>query len=395
MFLYSLFLVAALASFAAWIVLLTARGGFWREPLDAHRYCERIELGSTRVEAVVPARDEAEVIGTSLSSLAAQRFAGTLHVTLVDDHSVDGTSAIAGDALARGSGPERCTIVGAAPLEPGWTGKLGALESGVRAISAVRPAPDYWLFSDADIEHDPDNVQELVAKARGDDLDLVSLMVRLRCRSRWERLLVPAFIFFFQKLYPFAWSNDPRRATAAAAGGCVLISNTALERIGGLASISDRLIDDCALALKVKKSGGRIWLGLTRRTRSIRPYENLDTLWTMIKRTAYTQLGLSRSILALAVAGMLLLYLVPVAAALAGALDGRLALFAAGLAGWTLMALAYSPTIRAYELPRHAAFGLPLAALLYTAMTVDSALAHARKRGGGWKGRTYVTPSRR
>jgi len=392
---YSLFLSAVLASLAAWVVLLTARGGFWREPIDAHLDCEPVDVGSVRVEAIVPARDEAEVIAASLTSLAAQRFPGTLHVTLVDDHSRDGTAEIARAALAQRPGAERCEIVEAAPLEAGWTGKLGALESGVRAVLAVRPAPDYWLFADADIEHDPQNVRQLAAKARSGGLDLVSLMVRLRCRSGWERLLVPAFIFFFQKLYPFSWSNDPRRATAAAAGGCVLLSHAALVRIGGLASIRDRLIDDCALAEQVKKSGGRIWLGLTRRTRSIRPYETLDQLWNMVKRTAYTQLGFSPLLLALAVAGMALLYLVPVAAALAGALGGAPLLCAAGLAAWVLMAVAYWPTVRAYDLPPYAAFGLPLAALLYLAMTVDSALAHARKRGGGWKGRTYVMPTRR
>ncbi len=392
---YSLLSIAALASFAAWVVLLTARGGFWREPLDAHLDCERVELATVRVEAIVPARDEADVIAASAASLAAQRFPGTLRVTLVDDHSSDGTAEVARAALARQSGSERCTIAEAAPLEAGWTGKLGALESGVRTVLAARPAPDYWLFTDADIEHDPDNVKNLVAKARCGDLDLASLMVRLRCRSSWEQLLVPAFIFFFQKLYPFAWSNDRRRATAAAAGGCVLVSHAALERIGGLASIRDRLIDDCALAAKVKKSGGRIWLGLTRQTRSIRPYETLDTLWKMVKRTAYTQLGHSRAMLALAVIGMTLLYLVPVAAVLAGALERGPELAGAGLATWALMAFAYWPTVRAYELPPFAVLGLPVAALLYTVMTVDSALAHARKRGGGWKGRTYVMPSRR
>ncbi len=391
--LHSMFLIAALASGVAWLVLLTARGGFWREPIDAHADGECAGLASVRVEAIVPARDEAEVVGASLTSLAAQRFAGTLQTTLVDDHSSDGTAEAARAALARQPGSERCTVVAAGPLERGWTGKLGALESGVRCVLAKRGAPDYWLFTDADIEHDPDNVRELVAKARRDGLDLVSLMVRLRCRSGWEQLLVPAFIFFFQMLYPFAWSNDSRRRTAA--GGCVLLSNAALERIGGLRPIRGRLIDDCALAGKVKKSCGRIWLGLTRRTRSIRRYETLDTLWKMVKRTAYSQLGFSRAVLAATVAGMMLLYLVPVAAAADGAVSGNLALAAAGVAAWALMALAYLPTISTYELPPLAAFGLPLAALLYTAMTVDSALAHARKRGGSWKGRTHVMSSER
>jgi hopene-associated glycosyltransferase HpnB len=222
-----------------------------------------------------------------------------------------------------------------------------------------------------------------------DRLDLVSLMVRLRCESAWERLLVPAFIFFFRKLYPFAWSNDPARATAAAAGGCILVRAAALERIGGLQSIADRLIDDCALAAAVKGSGGKIWLGLSDRTISLRRYETLAPLWKMVKRTAFVQLDRSKRVTLLAGLGMAVLYVAPPTLALAGVVlsDAWLASIAA--AAWALMSVLYVPTLRAYRRPVREALWLPVAAALYTVMTFDSALAHVRGRGGAWKGRTY------
>ncbi len=401
---YSPPLVITLASVAAWATLLVARGGFWTARRDehlpvardrerrsgtAHVAAPEPHLTDVVVEAVVPARDEAATIGRAISSLVAQRFAGTLHVTLVDDGSADGTADLARGAIATYPQATRFASIAGRPLEAGWSGKLNALESGVARVRATRGAPDYWLFTDADIDHVATGVAELVAKARRDDLDLVSLMVRLRCESAWEALLVPAFVFFFAKLYPFAWSNDPRRRTAAAAGGCILLSNAALERIGGLTSIADRLIDDCALASEVKKSGGRLYLGLTDRTRSIRPYDGLAPLWAMVRRTAFTQLGRSYPAVAGAALGMAFLYLVPPLAVAVGGLRRDRALAGAGLAGWALMALAYAPTTRAYERSPFAPFSLPLAALLYAAMTIDSARAHAARRGGAWKGRTY------
>ena len=388
---YSLPAAASLSSFAAWAWLLVFRGGFWRAIRDAH-------LGppgeaSRRVEVVVPARDEAENVGPAVFSLLSQDYAGPLHVTLVDDRSSDGTSLRAAEAAAASPHPERLSIVEAVPLEAGWSGKLNALESGIRNASAQRPAPDYWLFTDADIVHEPATVGELVAKAERDRLDLVSLMVRLRCETGWERLLIPAFVFFFQKLYPFAWSNDPRKHTAAAAGGCVLLDDAALRRIGGIAAIKGALIDDCSLAAAVKGSGGRTWLGLTDRSRSIRPYEGIGELWGMVKRSAFTQLDHSYPMLALTIAGMLFLYVVPPLATITGVLRRDRVLAASGAGAWLLMGLAYLPTLRAYRRPVASAAALPLAAALYTAMTVDSALAHLRKRGGRWKGRTYESAS--
>jgi hopene-associated glycosyltransferase HpnB len=389
---YSPSWAVTLSSLAAWVALLAARGGFWRARLDAHLPAEgeSLQAGSApaRVEAIVPARDEAETVGPSLASLVAQRYPGELHVTLVDDHSSDATRMIARAATHALVGRDRLDVVAARPLLPGWSGKLNALASGVEAVLAERGAPDYWLFADADIVHDPENVAALVAKARRDDAALVSLMVRLRCRSAWEMLLVPAFVFFFAKLYPFQWSNDPHRPTAAAAGGCVLLSHDAFERIGRFPAIADALIDDCALALAVKRSGGRTWLGLTDRTESVRRYDRLEQFWTMVKRTAFTQLGRSYPLLAFTVAGMTLLYVVPPAATIAG-LAMRRRVGIAGALAWGAMIVAYLPTLRAYRRPVGTALTLPVAALLYVAMTVDSALAHARGFGGAWKGRVF------
>lgn len=385
-----LIIAAVLAALAAWIVLVCGRGYFWRAPLDAHLLVqEPADEPRATVYAVVPARNEAEVVAAAIASLVGQDYAGTLHVLLVDDHSQDGTAHVARAAVAGHEHAQRLTVVAATPLEAGWTGKLNAMHSGVRAALAHLPAPDYWLFTDADIRHDPLNVRSLVAKAQHGDLALVSLMVRLRCTSAWERLLIPAFVFFFQKLYPFAWVNDRARATAAAAGGCMLLANETLTGIGGLGAIRGRLIDDCALGAAVKATGASIWLGLTDKTTSLRRYETLHEVWSMVKRTAYTQLGHSPFRLLLTVAGMLLLYVVPVMGLVAGIAMHERVLVAVSLATLGLIAMAYTGTVRAYRLPTRWTLTLPLAAAMYTAMTLDSALAHAQSRGGGWKGRTY------
>ena len=388
---HSPLLAISLASAAAWALLLAARGNFWNAPVDAHDGpTEPFRLRVPRVEAIVPARDEVETIGTAIGSLVAQRYAD-LNVTLVDDGSTDGTGAVAQASAFGSTKRDRLTVIRARALEKPWTGKLNALESGVRHALAKRGAPAYWLFTDADIAHDSTNVAALVAKAERDDLDLVSLMVRLRCESAWEALLVPAFVFFFQKLYPFAWSNEPTRTTAAAAGGCMLISHAALVRIGGLPCVAGRLIDDCSLAAEVKKRGGKTWLGLTDRTTSIRPYAGLPPLWAMVKRTAFTQLAHSYPLVAISVAGLTFLYLVPPVATAIGIARGDDGLILAGAAGWGAMAFAYLPTLRLYRRAPHESLALPAAAALYMAMTVDSAIAHARRRGGAWKGRTYDT----
>jgi hopene-associated glycosyltransferase HpnB len=281
------------------------------------------------------------------------------------------------------------TVVEARPRPDGWTGKVWALAEGVAAARAAGAKPVYWWFSDADVEHDADTLSRLVATAECDHRALVSQMVALHCESSWERLLIPAFVFFFRMLYPFAWVNDDRRATAAAAGGCVLLREDALVRIGGVERIKGELIDDCALAAAVKRDGGGLWLGLATRSRSVRPYRSFETIWSMVSRTAYTQLRYSPLLLAGTVAGMLLLYYVPVAAAFAGARRRRPDLALPGAIAWIVMAAAYAPTLRLYRVRPRNAFALPFAALLYMAMTVDSARRHRAGRGGAWKGRTF------
>jgi len=380
-------LFIAAASSAAWVGLLLARGGFWRVRLDEHLPPPPEAMPS--VAAVIPARDEADGIAVALRSLAAQNYDGSLSITLVDDRSTDATAEIARD-IAHGA-VRSIAVEAARDLEPGWTGKLNALATGV-ALRASE-GPHYWLFTDGDIAHDPENVAGLVALAQRDGLDLASLMVRLRCESAWERLLVPAFVFFFAKLYPFAWSNDVRRTTAAAAGGCVLVRAEALERIGGLAAIRGELIDDCALAARVKGSGGRIWLGWSDRTTSLRSYDDLATIWTMVKRTAFTQLRRSYTITAGTLAGLGLLYCAPPLLLARGivARDVRLTLVAA--IAIVAQVIAYRPTLRAYARPTRDALALPFAAVLYSAMTVDSAATALAGRHGSWKGRSYAVTS--
>jgi hopene-associated glycosyltransferase HpnB len=380
--------------------LLVARGRFWDASADGLRRPGADEVdgaGGTLpdVRAVVPARDEADVIARTLRALVAQDYRGRFAVTVVDDGSGDGTADVVRAVIAescaseRGLADERVRVVAARPRPVGWTGKVWALGEGVAAVRASGARPAYWWFSDADVEHAPDTLARLVATAHGERRELVSLMVALHCRSRWERLLIPAFVFFFRLLYPFAWVNDDRRATAGAAGGCVLLADDALVRIGGVERVAGELIDDCALAAAVKGSGGGLWLGLATSSRSVRPYSSLDAIWAMVARSAYTQLGHSPPLLAGTVAGMILLYVVPPVAAVGGVLARRGDVALPGAVGWGLMALAYAPMLRLYGVPRAQALALPLAAGLYTAMTVDSALRHARGSGGMWKGRGF------
>ena len=379
---------AAWVAAAAWVGLAVARGRFWDASADGLRPAEP-DGPAPDVHAVVPARNEADVIARTLASLLAQDYPGRFAITLVDDRSGDGTGAAARATIAQHGAAERARVVEGRPRPAGWTGKVWALAEGVAAARGRAETPAYWWFSDADVEHDPDTLARLVATARSDDRALVSQMVALHCASGWERLLIPAFVFFFRMLYPFAWVNDDRRPTAAAAGGCVLLADAALVRIGGVERIKGELIDDCALAAAVKSEGGGLWLGLATRSRSVRPYGAFGAIWSMVARTAYTQLRYSPALLAGTVAGMLLLYYVPVAASFAGARRRRWDIALPGALAWAVMSLAYAPTLRRYGIPARNAAALPFAALLYTGMTVDSARRHARGAGGAWKGRTF------
>jgi hopene-associated glycosyltransferase HpnB len=378
---------------ASWIGLAIARGRFWDARADGLRAVdEDTARDAPDVHVVVPARNEADVIARTLGSLVAQVYAGSVAITCVDDRSTDAT-AVEARAVAEAAGAaERVAIVEGSPRPDGWAGKVWALAQGVASARARGRQPDYWWFSDADVEHDPDTLARLIATARLDRRDCVSQMVELHCGSTWERLLIPAFVYFFRMLYPFAWVNDDRRATAAAAGGCVLISDAMLQRIGGVERIRGALIDDCSLAAAVKTDGGTLWLGLATTSRSVRPYASLDEIWSMVARSAYTQLRYSPLLLAGTVAGMIVLYGVPPAAAIAGVALRRWDIAAGGLCGWLVMAATYAPTLRLYRVPRAAALGLPVAGALYTAMSVDSALRYARGSGGRWKGRDF-TPS--
>jgi hopene-associated glycosyltransferase HpnB len=340
----------------------------------------------------VPARDEADVIARTLSSLLTQEYAGRLHVTLVDDRSKDGTGALALAAIAAAGAGEHASVVTGRPRPEGWTGKVWALSEGVASARVAGATPAYWWFSDADVEHDPQTLGRLVATARADRRGMVSQMVELHCRSRWERLLIPAFVFWFRMLYPFAWVADDRRATAGAAGGCVLLADDALVAIGGIARIRGELIDDCSLARAVKDAGYGLRLELTNRSRSVRPYAGLGTIWSMVARTAYTQLGYSPWQLAGTLAGMVLLYGIPVVATIAGVRAKRADVAVPGALAWALLAGAYVPTLRLYRVRAITALALPLAAALYTAMTLDSARKHLQGHGGTWKGRNFTPP---
>ena len=376
--------VIAILSSIIWVGLIGFRGRFW---LAEQRLSESAPLDHhPSVCAVIPARNEASLLPVTLRSLLTQDY--PVSVVLVDDGSTDGTAQVA-QAVASRLNSQRLTVISAKPLPPGWTGKLWALHQG---ISSAQSSPDYWLLTDADIEHDCANVSQLVAKAETEKLDLVSLMVRLRTQGVWERLLIPAFVFFFQKLYPFSWVNHPHKQTAAAAGGCILIRHEALNRIGGIAVVRQALIDDCALAQAVKShplSRG-IWLGLSQTTRSLRPYPSLRTIWDMVVRTAFTQLHYSPVWLVGTVVGMTLIYLVPPLGCLFGAVTGSWGVAIAGGCAWGLMAIAYGPTLRLYQMSSLWALSLPITASLYTLMTIDSALRHWQGRGGAWKGRVYL-----
>ncbi|RLU79952.1 glycosyl transferase family 2 [Streptomyces griseocarneus] len=377
-------------SLAAWAWLLLGQGFFWRTDV---RLPPRTPPGDGEwpaVAIVVPARDEAAVLPSSLPSLLAQDYPGRAEVFLVDDGSTDGTGGLA-RALAAVPGSLPLTVGSPGEPPPGWTGKLWAVRHGM-ALARARTDAEYFLLTDADIAHAPDSLRELVAAARSGGLDLVSQMARLRVASFWERMVVPAFVYFFAQLYPFRWINRPGGRTAAAAGGCVLLRAEAAERAGVPDSIRQAVIDDVSLARAVRRGGGRIWLGLADRVDSVRPYPGLAPLWRMVSRSAYAQLRHNPLLLAGTVAGLAVIYLAPPVAVVAGAVAGNGVLLAVGAAAWAVMAGTYVPMLRYYRQSPALAPLLPFTALLYVLMTVDSAVQHYRGRGAAWKGRTYARP---
>lgn len=374
-------------SLITWLFLLLFWGQFWRVNHQLETNKSVIEKPLPKVCVIVPARNEANVIPISLRSLLLQDYTGNFTIFLVDDQSSDGTANFAQGVAYALDKTDKLQIVSSASLPTGWTGKLWAMAQGVEKASEL--TPDYFLLTDADIQHDLSNLRRLVAKAESQNLDLVSIMVRLRCQSFWEQLLIPAFVFFFQKLYPFSWVNNPKKTTAAAAGGCILIHRESLNRIGGLQIIRQALIDDCSLAKAVKSNHGKIWLGLSTSTISLRPYDSLKTIWDMVARSAYTQLNYSPVLLVGSLLGMTLVYLLPPIGIILGVLLGNCPITLVSFTAYLLMTFAYLPIIRFYKCPAIFAFSLPIIAFLYTLMTVDSALRHWQGRGGEWKGRVY------
>ena len=368
---------------AIWLYLVFARGGFWllRERDDRAPPPEPQRWPS--VVAVVPARNEVDVIERSIGSLLAQDYPGAFRVILVDDQSGDGTAA---RARVLPTSAEPLTVMSGAPLPHGWTGKLWAVSQGV--ARAAETAPDYIWLTDADIGHSPDNLRRLVARAEGEGRVLVSLMARLHCASWAERLLIPAFVYFFDMLFPFGRVNDPRSKVAAAAGGCMLIRREALDAAGGVAAIRGEIIDDCAMG-RVMKRQGPIWLGLTDRAVSLRPYQGWGEIGRMISRSAYAQLGYSPWLLAGTLVGMLITYAAPLAlAVLAVAHPSPGALL--GAAAYGLMVLSFVPMLHFYRAPPWLALAVPMIGAAYSAFTVRSAVDVLRGRGGQWKGRSQA-----
>ncbi|SHI70505.1 glycosyltransferase [Streptomyces sp. 3214.6] len=378
--------IAAL-SLAAWLWLLLCQGFFWRTDVRLPARGEPERWPSVGV--VVPARDEAAVLPASLPSLLAQQYPGPAEIFLVDDGSSDGTGDLARD-LARRLGGLPLTVDSPGEPPAGWTGKLWAVRHGI-ALARARE-PEYLLLTDADIAHAPDSLRELVAAARTGGFDVVSQMARLRVESRWERLVVPAFVYFFAQLYPFRRISRRGARTAAAAGGCVLLRAEAAERARIPDAIRHAVIDDVALARAVKGGGGHVWLGLADRVDSVRPYPRLHDLWRMVSRSAYAQLRHNPFLLAGTVLGLALVYLAPPLALLTGLAVGSTAAAVLGGLAWLVMTGTYVPMLRYYGQPLWLAPWLPFTAFLYLLMTVDSAVQHYRGRGAAWKGRTYAHP---
>lgn len=370
---------------ALWLYLVFARGNFWwvrdfNDDVAPHETLKRWPS----VVAIVPARNEAATIGRAVESLIRQNYDGEFSVLIVDDHSEDGTAEFARHAAIEAGAADRVQVREAPPLPAGWTGKLWALNEGI-ARAAETSAEFYW-FTDADIAHGPETLRRLVARAEKGMLDLASLMVLLETRTLPERLLIPPFLYFFLKLYPPAWSADPKSQTAGAAGGCMLLRRLALERVGGIAAIRSEVIDDCALARAVKRSGGRIWMGVTRASLSLRSYGTFAEIRDLIARTAFTQLRYSAPLLLGTVIAMLLTYVAPIPLAFA---PGK-AVAAAGIGAWVLMTVSFIPTLWHFRISRYWALLLPLAALFYTYATCLSAIRYWAGRGGQWKGRAQA-----
>ncbi len=381
-------LLIACLVLAVWVYLLAFHGGFWlmRERDDVDEPDPRRAWPS--VTAVIPARDEAKLLSQSLGSLLAQDYPGRFSIVLVDDQSSDGTAAVARSLAA--AAKFNVAVVPGQALPFGWTGKVWAMQQGIAYTEAGSDQPDYLLFTDADIAYASDAVRRLVARAKERDLVLTSIMAKLNCESLAERALIPAFVFFFQMLYPFHWVNRSAASTAAAAGGCMLVDRRALERAGGIVKVRNALIDDCALAALLKTQGP-LWLGLSNRVWSLRAYPRFGDIRSMVARSAYAQLRYSPFLLIATILAMIFAYLAPPFFAVFGNFPANLLAFAV----WALMALAYLPILQFYRISPLWAVALPVIAAAYAAFTLDSAYQHWRGRGGLWKGRSQALAAKR
>jgi hopene-associated glycosyltransferase HpnB len=387
-------MMAAAVSFiplAIWAYLLLGRGWFWlcgeRDDSAARHLSTAVDVWPS-VVAIIPARDEADMIARSVGSLLRQDYAGPFSVVLVDDQSTDGTADAARAEAKAANTADRLEIVTGSGPPPGWTGKLAAMRLGLARVETGTSRPEFVLFTDADIAYAPHVLSRLVAIARAKNSVLTSLMVKLRCESAAERWLAPAFEFFFQMLYPFSWVNDPRKATAAAAGGSMLVRREALHAAGGLEAVRGALIDDCALGA-LMKGQGPIWLGLTENVDSLRAYSTFAEFHRMVTRSAFAELRYSSLRLAGAIGGMALVYLAPPLFAVFARGPAQVA----GALAWAMMTLALAPMLRLYGRPLVGGFALPGIAAAYVAFTFDSALQYWRGRGGYWKGR-FQAPMR-
>lgn len=377
---------AALLTVLIWGYLLLFRGVFWRIkpailPPPDQIADQTISQSSARIAVVIPARNEADVVGRTVTSLLRQSGANSIHIFLVNDGSTDGTAQAAREAAAAIGCMEMLTVIEGKPLAQGWSGKMWAVQQGIE--QAANTAADFFLLTDADIEHAPDSLATLVSIANSGSYDMASFMVKLHCESLAEKLLIPAFVYFFFKLYPPELIANPSNATAGAAGGCILVRPAALEKAGGIVAIQHEVIDDCALAARVKNSGGKLWLGATATTRSIRPYGSFAEIGKMISRSAFNQLHHSTLLLFLSMIGMVMTYLLPTALAL---FSHRMPALL-GATAWLLMAISYLPVLRLYRLNPLWALAVPLAAVFYVGATFHSAWKYWTGHGGEWKGR--------
>lgn len=368
-----------------WLYLVFARGWFWWLRDFDDDFSPHPELTQwPHVVAIVPARNEAEVIGPAIDSLVRQQYPGEFSIVVVDDHSADGTAENACAAAAAASARVRVTVHSAAVLPSGWTGKLWALNEGVAHATAM--SATYYWFTDADITHAPDTLRRLVSRAQNKGFSLTSLMALLRAETPAERWLIPPFLYFFLKLYPPKWIADAKVRTAGAAGGCILLRRSALERIGGLAAIRGEVIDDCALARAVKRSGSAIWMGVTRASVSLRSYGSASEIRNMIARTAFTELRYSSLLLFGTILGMLFIYITPIVLLF----SSHLLTVVCGIFAWVLMTVSFTPTLWHFRQSRYWAPLLSLAALFYSYATLVSALRYWRGCGAQWKGRSQA-----